>query len=147
MPAPRLYFSAGYHLLNGAQAEIVVRSRVTGADYGRIQNQKQVIKGLANQMLTPSGIAKIPALYNQLRAYVLTDFTAGDITQMACLAAHLDPGEDLIIEHIISSELQDDAQQIVWDTYQEQQTLALVVDPEIIIQRLADFEAGIWPQQ
>jgi anionic cell wall polymer biosynthesis LytR-Cps2A-Psr (LCP) family protein len=147
MPEPQLYLRAGYHKLNGAQAEEVVRARVYIGDFGRIRNQTQVIKGLANQMLTPSGIARIPALANQLRAYVVTDFSTADITQMACLATYIDPEQDLIFDNIIPAELQDDAGQLVWDNYREEQVFALVVDKEIIIQRLADFEAGIWPAQ
>jgi LCP family protein required for cell wall assembly len=147
MPAPRLFLPAGYHNLNGKQAEEVVRSRETGGDFGRIQNQKQVIKGLANQMLTPSAIAQIPALANQLRTYVVTDFSAADITKMACLAAHLDPENDLIFDNIVPKELQDAAGRYVWDNYREEQVFALVVDKEILIQRFADFQAGIWPPQ
>jgi LCP family protein required for cell wall assembly len=147
MPAPRLFLPAGYHNLNGTQAEVVVRSRETGGDFGRIQNQKQVIKGLANQMLTPSGIAQIPALANQLRAYVVTDFSTADITQLACLATHLDPENDLIFDNIIPRELQDQVGMYVWDNYREESVFALVVDKEILIQRFSDFEAGIWPSQ
>jgi LCP family protein required for cell wall assembly len=147
MPAPRLFLTAGYHNLNGKQAEEVVRSRVTGGDYGRIANQRQVIKGLANQILTPSGITQIPALANQLRAYVVTDFSAADITQMACLASHLDPGQDLIFDNVIPASVVDNISTYVWDSYREESVFALVYDKEIITQRLADFEAGIWPPQ
>ena len=147
MPEPRLFLPAGYHSLNGAQAEEVVRARVFIGDFGRIQNQTEVIKGLANQMLTPKGIAQIPALASQLRAYVVTDFSTADITQMACLATHLDPETDLIFDNIIPSEMQDDAGRFVWDNYREEQVFALVVDKEILSQRLSDFEAGIWPLQ
>lgn len=147
MPEPRLFLPAGYHNLNGAQAEEVVRARVYIGDFGRIQNQTQVIKGLANQMLTPTGITRIPALANQLRAYVVTDFSAADITQMACLAAHLDPEQDLIFENIIPSDVVDNISMYVWDSYREEEVFALVYDKEILTQRLADFEAGIWPPQ
>lgn len=145
MPEPRLFLPAGYHNLNGAQAEEVVRARVNIGDFGRIQNQIQVIKGLANQMLTPSGITRIPALANQLRAYVLTDLSAADITQMACLAAHLNPEEDLIFDNVIPSDIVDDISWYVWDSYREEEVFALVYDQEIITQRLADFQEGIWP--
>jgi LCP family protein required for cell wall assembly len=147
MPEPRLYLPAGYHNLNGTQAEEVVRARVNIGDFGRIRNQTQVIKGLANQMLTPTGITRIPALANQLRAYVVTDFSAADITQMACLATHLDPGQDLIFDNIIPSEVVDDISMFVWDSYREEEVFALVYDKEIITQRLADFQVGIWPPQ
>jgi LCP family protein required for cell wall assembly len=147
MPAPRLYLTAGYRNLNGKQAEEVVRSRVTGGDFGRIANQRQVIKGLANQMLTPSGIKQIPALANQLRAYVVTDFSAADISQMACLATYLDPEQDLIFDNIIPSEVVDDISVYVWDTFREESVFALVYDLDIITQRLAEFDAGLWPPQ
>jgi LCP family protein required for cell wall assembly len=147
MPAPELFLPAGYHNLNGKQAEEVVRARVYIGDFGRINNQKQVIKGLANQMLTPSGIAQIPALANQLRGYVKTDFSAADISQMACLATYLDPEQDLIFSNIIPNEVVDDISVYVWDTYREESVFALVYDKEIITQRLAEFEAGLWPPQ
>jgi hypothetical protein len=98
-------------------------------------------------MLTPSGIKQIPALANQLRAYVVTDFSASDISQMACLATYLDPEQDLIFENIIPSDIVDDISVFVWDSFREQEVFALVYDPEIITQRLADFEAGLWPPQ
>ena len=148
MPVPRLFLPAGLHHLNGAQAEEVVRSRESAdGDFGRIRNQTQVIKGLANQMLTPAGISQIPALANQLRGYVLTDLSPADITQMACLATHIDPAQDIIFEHIIPSDERDGIQRFVWDTWREEQTLALVYDKEIITERLAEFEAGVWPPQ
>ncbi len=148
LPAPRLFLPAGYHNLNGSQAEVVVRSRqYADGDFGRVRMQSQVIKGLANQMLTPSGIKQIPALANQLRAYVVTDFSTGDITQMACLAVHIDPGEDLVFENIVPTELIDAAGQFVWDDFREESVFALVVDKELIIQRLTEFQAGIWPPQ
>ena len=147
MPAPRLFLTAGYHNLSGKQAEEVVRSRVTGGDFGRIANQRQVIKGLANQMLTPNGIKQIPALANQLRAYVVTDFSAADISQMACLATYLDPEQDLIFDNIIPNEVVDDISVFVWDNFREESVFALVYDKEIITQRLAEFEAGLWPPQ
>ena len=147
MPAPRLFLTAGYHNLNGKQAEEVVRARVYIGDFGRINNQKQVIKGLANQMLTPSGISQIPGLYSQMRIYVKTDLSAADISQMACLATYLDPEQDLIFDNIVPSEVVDDISMVVWDTYRKDEVFALVYDKEIITQRLADFEAGIWPPQ
>jgi LCP family protein required for cell wall assembly len=148
VPTPKLLLPAGYHNINGSLAEKVVRSRqYADGDFGRVRMQNQVIKGLANQILTPTGITQIPALANQLRGYVVTDFSTGDITQMACLAAHIDPGEDLVFSNIIPTELIDAAGRFVWDNYREESVFALVVDKEFIIQRLADFQAGIWPAQ
>lgn len=148
MPAPQLFLPAGLHHLNGEQAEEVVRSReAPDGDFWRIRNQTQVIKGLANQMLTPAGISQIPALANQLRGYVLTDLSPADITQMACLATYIDPEQDIIFEHIIPSGERDDILRYMWDTWREQEALALVYDLEIITEKLADFQAGTWPPQ
>ncbi len=148
MPAPRLFLPAGLHHLNGAQAEEVVRSReAADGDFWRIRNQTQVIKGLANQMLTPAGISQIPALATQLRGYVLTDLSPADITQIACLATHIEPDQDIIFENIVPLDVLDDIGRYVWDSFREEQVFALVYDKEIIIQRMTDFQAGVWPPQ
>ena len=147
MPEPKLVLPAGVHHLSGAKAEEVVRARVNIGDFGRIQNQTQVIKGLAKQMLTPAGISQLPALTSQLRGYVLTDFSAADITQMVCLASHIDPDQDIFFENIIPDEVQDDIGRYVWDSYREEEVFALVYDNEILTQRLIEFQIGSWPAQ
>jgi LCP family protein required for cell wall assembly len=144
---PKLYLKAGQHHLNGKEAEQVVRTRIDIGDFGRIRNQTLVLKALAAQMLTPNGIKLIPDLVNRLISYVLTDFSASDISKMACLAAYIDPKKDIIWENIIPVEEESTIGQWVMDEYQGYQVYALFYDKEVIRQRVADFQAGLWPEQ
>lgn len=142
---PKLYLKAGTHHLDGGQAEQVVRARIEIGDFGRIQNQNRVLKALVLQMLTPNGIKQLPDLANRLLAYVLTDFSPADISQMICLASVIDIQEDIIYKTIITDQEETQSGQWVMDEFQGFQVNALVMDKELLTQRLADFEVGIWP--
>ena len=142
---PKLYLKAGTHHLNGKQAEQVVRARIDIGDFGRIRNQTLVLKALALKMITPNGIKQLPDLANRLLTYVLTDLSASDISKMVCLAAMIDPKEDIIYEAIIPVEEEAQIGQWVMDEYQGYQVYALFYDKAILTQRLADFQAGLWP--
>lgn len=143
--APKLYLKAGSHHLRGKQAEQVVRSRIDIGDFGRIRNQTLVLKALAVKMLTANGIAQLPELANRLLGYVLTDFSPADISKMVCLAAMIDPKEDIIFETVIPVEEEADIGQWVMDEYQGYQVYALFYDKDKLTEKLADFQAGIWP--
>ncbi len=142
---PKLYLEAGTHHLNGKQAEQVVRTRIDIGDFGRIRNQTLVLKALAVKMLTPNGIKQLPDLTNRLLTFVLTDLSASDISKMVCLAAMIDPREDIIFETIIPVEEEAQIGQWVMDEYQGYQVYALFYDKAILTQRFADFQAGLWP--
>jgi LCP family protein required for cell wall assembly len=142
---PKLYLEAGNHTLDGKQAEQVVRARIEIGDFGRIRNQTLVLKALAVKMLTPNGIKQIPDLVNRLLSYVLTDLSAADVSRMACLAAMIDPQEDITFDTVIPVEEEGTLGQWVMDEYQGYQVYALIYDKDILRQRLADFQAGIWP--
>lgn len=142
---PKLYLNAGPQILTGKQAENVVRTRIEIGDFGRIRNQTMVLRALAVKMLTPSGIQQIPDLANQLLSYVLTDFSASDISKMACLAAKIDPQEDIIFENVIPVEDEATIGQWVMDEYQGYQVFALIYNKQELSQIVEDFEAGNWP--
>jgi len=144
---PKLYLEAGNHHLDGKQAEQVVRTRIEGTDFSRIRNQTLVLKALTIKMLTPNGIKQIPDLVNRLLAYVLTDFSAADVSKFACLAAKIDPREDIFYETVIPVEEEGSLGQWVTDDYAARQVYALIYDKDVITQRLADFQAGLWPEQ
>jgi LCP family protein required for cell wall assembly len=143
---PKLFMRAGNHHITGKEAEQIVRSRIDIGDFGRIRNQTLVLKALAVKMLTPNGIKQIPDLANRLLSYVLTDFSAANISQMACLAAQIDPREDIVFNTIIPVEEEASIGQWVKDEYQGYQVYALFYDKEVLTQRLADFQAGLWPE-
>ncbi len=142
---PKLYLEAGTRHLDGRQAEQVVRARIEIGDFGRIKNQNLVLKALVLQMLTPNGIKQLPDLINRLLAYVLTDFSPADISKMICLAALIDTKEDIIYKMIITDQEEAQIGQWVLDEYQGFQVYALMFDNELLTQRLADFQNGIWP--
>jgi len=142
---PKLYLEAGQHKLTGKQAEQVVRARIEIGDFGRIRNQTIVLRALAVKMLTPNGIKQIPDLSSRLLSYVLTDFSASDISKMACLAARIDPREDIIFENIIPVEEEATIGEWVMDEYQGYQVFALMYDKEELSLKVDEFEAGVWP--
>lgn len=142
---PKLYLSAGTHTLDGSQVEQVVRARIEIGDFGRIKNQTRVLKALVLQMLTPNGIKQLPDLANRLLSTVLTDLSPADISQMICLAAIIDTHEDITYNTIISDQEEGQIGQWVLDEFQGFQVFALVSDKDVLTQRLADFQAGIWP--
>ena len=142
---PKLYLEAGTHHLTGSEAEQVVRARIDIGDFGRIRNQTVVLKALALKMLTPNGIKQAPDLTSRLFSYVLTDVSAADVSQLVCLAAMIDPKEDIIFDTLIPVEEEASIGQWVMDEYAGYQVYALIYDKDAITQRLADFQAGIWP--
>lgn len=144
---PKLYLEAGTHHLDGAQAEQVVRARIDIGDFGRIRNQTLVLKALAVKMLTPNGIKQLPDLTARLFTYVLTDVSAADVSQVICMASMIDAQEDIIFETLIPVEEEANIGQWVMDDYAGYQVYALIYDKDVITQRLADFQAGIWPEQ
>jgi LCP family protein required for cell wall assembly len=144
---PKLYLKAGQYTLDGSQAEQVVRARIDIGDFGRIRNQTIILKAVAAQMLTPNGISQIPDLTTRLLSYVLTDLSAADISKMACLAALIDPREDINYENIIPVEDEAQIGQWVMDEYQGYQVYALFYDKDELRSLLAEFQAGNWPEQ
>ena len=142
---PKLYLEAGTHHLSGKEAEQVVRTRIDSTDFQRIRNQTIVLKALAVKMLTRNGIKLLPDLVSRLMTYVLTDFSASDVSKFACLAAMIDPNEDIVFETIIPVEEEGYIQQWVMDDYAGYQVEALIYDKDVITHLMADFQAGIWP--
>jgi len=66
--------------LNGAEAEQLVRFRkYSEADIQRTRVQKDFIKALIDQKLTPEYILKAPSLYSEIMEHVTTNFTANDL--------------------------------------------------------------------
>ena len=139
---PVLFLKAGTHHLNGKQAEMLARHRITIGDLGRIQNQTIVLKAVAAKLLSPSGIAAIPALIDQLKSNVQTDLSPADISQLVCLAAMLDYQEDLHFETVPTDFMEE---QMVYDPARGINTAALVGDEAKIRNLIADFLQGIWP--
>lgn len=140
--APVLYLRAGSHHLNGKQAEQLARTRITIGDLGRINNQTVILKALAVKILSPAGVAALPALIDQLKSNVQTDLSPADISQLVCLAGMLNYDED-----IKYYSLPDEAmiEQMVYDPTRGINTAALVVDKDRIYQMIEEFQLGTLP--
>ena len=139
---PELFLKAGSYHLDGKKAEILARTRIEIGDFGRINNQTVILKGIAAKMLTPSGIKAIPDLVSQLRGNVMMDLSPDQISQLACLAGRIDYQQDVSYETLPVALMNET---MVFDPFRNFNTFALVGDTTSIRNLLEDFQAGIWP--
>ncbi len=139
----KLFLKAGCHHLDGKEAEILVRQRLGVNPGTRIQYQTIVLDALAAKMLTPSGLKSLPALVDQLRSSVRTDFSPSQISKLVCLAGKIDHQEDIAFTQLPGEILQDRKTYFApLDMY-----IANKVEKEegAISELLAQFQAGEWP--
>ena len=120
---PKLYLNAGTHHLSGREAEQVVRTRIQIGDLGRIDNQTVVLKAVASQMLTPSGIQHLPGLIQVLQSSVLTDLSPAEISQLVCLAEKVDSQSGIQFYDLPEKMLREDR---VYDPYLDYQPSVLL---------------------
>jgi LCP family protein required for cell wall assembly len=87
----------GYQTLSGEQALGYVRFRHDAlGDIGRTERQQKFLKALANQLLQPENIAKLPTLVRQFWGTIDTDM---NLLEVIGLAAHADEFRDYEIIH------------------------------------------------
>lgn len=139
---PELFLKAGSHHLNGKKAEILARQRIEIGDFGRINNQTVILKGIAAKLLTPSGLKAIPDLVAQLKRNVMTDLSPDQISQLVCLAGKIDYQQDVSFETLPGGLM---TQSLVYDPARNVNTSALVGDTAGIRSLIEDYQAGIWP--
>ena len=139
---PELYLKAGSHHLDGKKAEILARQRIEIGDFGRINNQTVILKGIAAKMLTPSGIKAIPDLVTQLKGNVMMDISLDQISQLVCLAGRIDFQEDISFETLPVALMNET---MVFDPFRNINTFALVGDTAGIRSLMEDYQSGIWP--
>jgi LCP family protein required for cell wall assembly len=139
---PVLFLEAGSHHLNGKEVELLVRQRISIGDLGRINNQTIILRAIAAQMLTPSGITAIPTIIEEVQSNVLTDLSPAEISQLVCLVGMLDFQEDINFSSIPQDLM---TEQMVYDPIRAINTAALLGDEEKIRDVIRDFQLGIWP--
>ncbi|MCJ7734705.1 MAG: LCP family protein [Anaerolineales bacterium] len=139
---PELYLKAGSHHLNGKQAEMLARQRISIGDFGRINNQTVILKAVAVKMLSPTGIKAIPDLFEQFKSNIQTDLSPAEITQLVCLAGMLDYDKDL---NFITLPTELMVESMVFDPARGINTAALVGDEAKIRNLMMEFQEGIWP--
>lgn len=78
-----IHVNKGLQVLNGKDAEGVVRYRATYAngDLGRINLQQDFLRALFAQKLQPKYISKAPALLREMNEHVTTNFAIADATK------------------------------------------------------------------
>ena len=139
---PELFLKAGPHHLDGKQTEMLARQRISIGDFGRINNQTVILKAVAQKLLSPSGIAAIPAMVDQLKSNVQTDLSPADISQLICLAGMIDFDVDINFTTLPTEMM---IEQMVYDPTRDIKTAALVGDEDKIRTILSEFNQGIWP--
>ena len=88
---------AGYHHLNGKQAEGVVRCRncYANADIGRAATQRAFLTALVKQTITLSNVTKVTNLINILNTYVDSDMPLNVMVHFGTQAIGMDLEADL----------------------------------------------------
>jgi LCP family protein required for cell wall assembly len=139
---PKLFLAAGNHHLTGKEAEMLARQRINIGDFGRINNQTVILRAVVAKLLTPSGIATIPNLVDQLKSNIQTDLSPNDISQLVCLAGMLDAKEDIQFLTLPEDLM---VEQMIFDPARGTNTSALVGDENAIRELMTDFQMGLWP--
>ena len=88
-----IHLKKGWQTLNGAQAEGFVRYRkgYVDGDLGRLDAQKQFLSALAEKILSPQSLPKLPQLASSVYDHLVTDLSLSDLTYFAAALPELDP--------------------------------------------------------
>ncbi len=96
----------GKKKLDGAEAEMYMRYRqgsdgngYTEGDVGRLSAQQQLYGAVADKMLSPGGILRIPAVFSAVKKNTNTDYTGGQI--FGLMIDVLKAGKDNIMLHTL----------------------------------------------
>ena len=87
-----IHIAPGYQLLNGWQAEGVVRCRncYASQDIGRTATQRAFLVALVKQTVTLSNVTKVTDLINILNTYVESDMTLSNMVYFGTQAVGMD---------------------------------------------------------
>jgi polyisoprenyl-teichoic acid--peptidoglycan teichoic acid transferase len=87
---PNRYFPPGKQHLNGYRTMLLARLRPQG-DFKRLEIQNLILQAVAEKLLSPTAVLKIPALIKDFRDSVQTDLGPVEVAQLLCLRTKLDP--------------------------------------------------------
>ncbi len=139
---PVLYQKAGFHHLDGKQAEMVARHRTLIGDFGRVRNQTILFKAFIKALLTPEGIKNIPGLIEIYQNNVLMDLTPNEISKLLCLITKIDIKNDIVFTEFPQQILEETK---VYDKVQGSNMYVLIPDHDLVVELIADFQHGRWP--
>ena len=86
-----VHLTKGLNILDGQNAVGYLRFRKDGlGDIGRTQRQQFFLKAFLEKLQTPQTLTKLPEILEAVTAYVKTDMTFYEISQMASIAKSID---------------------------------------------------------
>lgn len=126
--------------LNGAEALKLARNR-EGGTFERADNQNLVLCALRKKLTSPAIITQIPELIEAFQDNIRTDFTPGQISQLACLATQMPP------ENITLASFPTDifTQTREFDPVFDKRVAILDADHNILRDYVSRFQSGMWP--
>jgi LCP family protein required for cell wall assembly len=87
---PNRYFPPGRQHLDGYRTMLLARLRPQG-DFQRLEIQNLILQAVAEKLLNPSAVLKLPGLIKEFKQSVQTDLGPFEIGQLLCLRTRLDP--------------------------------------------------------
>jgi LCP family protein required for cell wall assembly len=137
------YFPAGQHHLNGLQALKLSRVRKKYNDLTRADNQTLVMCALKEKITSPAVLPKIPKIISAFQGSVLTDLSLAQISQLACLAPHLER-ENLVFTGLPPEILKPSR---IFDPHLKHETFVYDTDFDVIRDLVSQFIDGSWPTE
>jgi LCP family protein required for cell wall assembly len=135
------YFPAGQQHLNGEQALRLARIRQKYSDFIRMDNQNRVICALKEKLANPATLTRIPQLIAALQGSVLTDLTAQQLAQLACMVPQI--GTDNLLFTGLPEEVLSSGQ--VYSPQLEDETFVLSADSQVLQDYAGQFMDGSGP--
>jgi polyisoprenyl-teichoic acid--peptidoglycan teichoic acid transferase len=135
---PSLYFEAGDLHLNGYRTMLLARMRPSG-DFSRSEVQNLILKALAEEVLSPTVLRKLPELVQSLYGSAQTDIGTTEARQLLCLAAMLEPENIEFVSFPESLFKLDRVQDPVLGN-----TSILAADFEVLKTYVQKFNDGLW---
>lgn len=86
---------AGSFDMDGATALWYVRSRYSSSDFDRTRRQQEVLKGIADRLISIDGVRRAPELYKIYKDNVETDMGLSDILPLVKIAPQIAQSENI----------------------------------------------------
>lgn len=87
-------FQAGRQRLTGKQAESYLRFRHDDqGDIGRVQRQQAFLMEVSRQLLTPTHLLRMPAMWSTLQEHARTDLSAVEVMRLVQLFKQVQPAD------------------------------------------------------
>ncbi|TAK33332.1 MAG: LytR family transcriptional regulator [Chloroflexota bacterium] len=86
----RIYIPAGLQWMDGETALEYARTRHQDSDFGRISRQREVLLAVRDRALQINALPKLPQLLMELKDFLHTDLSVGEMLSLARLASQID---------------------------------------------------------